>query len=357
MIGRPTRLPVCSSARPSWGETPLIVSGPSSGLVPSRRIRRMAAAARAEAGPSPVRANRRVCGVGEDRLDRRRQARLCRRTRRSTSRSRRCCAATPSAAGTVDRGAREAGPDAGGVDRRAGGLDQDPRPVRRRVAVDHVEHLDVERRDRRPLDHRVARALHPGADVAERHDRVAGGGGGGGEEKGRGRGGGEQSGAHVGASVVPRTGMRRHFQWSGRKSDRPRSTYLRSPDRSLPRLRPGRASSRVPRRRMRSPMPGIPDGALHVTNGDAVVPELADAAGIDPAEVLVWREILHDGPVPAGLDPDAARPRPRPPPRRARLDARRAAAARRNRAHRGRDAGDDARARPPGSPLTRRRPR
>ena len=51
-------------------------------------------------------------------------------------------------------------------------------------------------------------------------------------------------------------------------------------------------------------MPGIPDGALHVTNGDAVVPELADAAGIDPAEVLVWREILHDGPVPAGLDPD-----------------------------------------------------
>jgi hypothetical protein len=45
-------------------------------------------------------------------------------------------------------------------------------------------------------------------------------------------------------------------------------------------------------------------GALHVTNGDAVVPELAAAAGIEPAEVLVWREVLHDGPVPAGLDPD-----------------------------------------------------
>ena len=44
--------------------------------------------------------------------------------------------------------------------------------------------------------------------------------------------------------------------------------------------------------------------ALHVTNGDAVVPELAAAAGIDPADVLVWREVLHDGPVPAGLDPD-----------------------------------------------------
>jgi hypothetical protein len=51
-------------------------------------------------------------------------------------------------------------------------------------------------------------------------------------------------------------------------------------------------------------VPGIPDGALHVTNGDAVVPELAEAAGIDPGEVLVWREVLHDGPVPAGLDPD-----------------------------------------------------
>ena len=43
---------------------------------------------------------------------------------------------------------------------------------------------------------------------------------------------------------------------------------------------------------------------LHVTNGDAVVPELAAALGIAPDEVLVWREILHDGPVPAGLGPD-----------------------------------------------------
>ncbi len=51
-------------------------------------------------------------------------------------------------------------------------------------------------------------------------------------------------------------------------------------------------------------MSGLPNGALHVTNGDAVVPELAAAAGIDPAEVLVWRDVLHDGPVPAGLDPD-----------------------------------------------------
>jgi hypothetical protein len=42
---------------------------------------------------------------------------------------------------------------------------------------------------------------------------------------------------------------------------------------------------------------------LHVTNGDAVVPEIAAAVGIPPEDVLVWREILHDGPVPAGLGP------------------------------------------------------
>jgi hypothetical protein len=44
---------------------------------------------------------------------------------------------------------------------------------------------------------------------------------------------------------------------------------------------------------------------LHVTNGDAVVPELAAAAGVAPEEVLVWRDVLHDGPVPDGLDPNA----------------------------------------------------
>jgi hypothetical protein len=42
---------------------------------------------------------------------------------------------------------------------------------------------------------------------------------------------------------------------------------------------------------------------LHVTNGDAVVPEIADAVDLAPEEILVWREILHDGPVPAGLGP------------------------------------------------------
>jgi hypothetical protein len=44
--------------------------------------------------------------------------------------------------------------------------------------------------------------------------------------------------------------------------------------------------------------------ALHVTNGDAVVPELVDGAGVPADDVLVWREVLHDGPVPADVGPD-----------------------------------------------------
>jgi hypothetical protein len=47
---------------------------------------------------------------------------------------------------------------------------------------------------------------------------------------------------------------------------------------------------------------GVP---LHVTNGDAVVPELVDLAGVPAEDVLVWLEILHDGPVPADLGPGA----------------------------------------------------
>jgi hypothetical protein len=49
----------------------------------------------------------------------------------------------------------------------------------------------------------------------------------------------------------------------------------------------------------------VAEPVLHVTNGDTVVPELAAAAGVEPAEVLVWREVLHEGPVPAGLGVDA----------------------------------------------------
>jgi hypothetical protein len=42
---------------------------------------------------------------------------------------------------------------------------------------------------------------------------------------------------------------------------------------------------------------------LHVTNGDAVVPEIAAAADVAEADVLPWRDVLHDGPVPGGLGP------------------------------------------------------
>jgi hypothetical protein len=40
---------------------------------------------------------------------------------------------------------------------------------------------------------------------------------------------------------------------------------------------------------------------LHVTNGDSAVERLR-AAGVD-GDVLPWRDALHEGPVPAGLDP------------------------------------------------------
>jgi hypothetical protein len=44
---------------------------------------------------------------------------------------------------------------------------------------------------------------------------------------------------------------------------------------------------------------------LHLTNGDAALPELR-AAGLE-GELRAWHEILHDGPVPAGLEPDELR--------------------------------------------------
>ena len=44
---------------------------------------------------------------------------------------------------------------------------------------------------------------------------------------------------------------------------------------------------------------------LHITNGDSAVPPLR-AAGVE-GDVLPWREVLHDGPVPGGLDAAALR--------------------------------------------------
>ena len=44
---------------------------------------------------------------------------------------------------------------------------------------------------------------------------------------------------------------------------------------------------------------------LHLTNGDSAVPGLR-AAGVDD-EILPWREVLHDGPVPGGLGVDELR--------------------------------------------------
>jgi len=45
--------------------------------------------------------------------------------------------------------------------------------------------------------------------------------------------------------------------------------------------------------------------ALHVTNGDVVAPAVAAAVGVPLGDVVPWRDVLHDGPVPAGLGPEA----------------------------------------------------
>jgi hypothetical protein len=45
--------------------------------------------------------------------------------------------------------------------------------------------------------------------------------------------------------------------------------------------------------------------ALNVTNGDAAVFDVARSAGVPPESVLPWRDVLHDGPVPAGLGAEA----------------------------------------------------
>jgi hypothetical protein len=44
---------------------------------------------------------------------------------------------------------------------------------------------------------------------------------------------------------------------------------------------------------------------LHLTNGDLAAGRIS-AAGL-PGDVLPWRDVLHEGPVPAGLDDDALR--------------------------------------------------
>jgi len=49
----------------------------------------------------------------------------------------------------------------------------------------------------------------------------------------------------------------------------------------------------------------MPEEALHVTNGDSAAMGVR-AAGVG-GEVLPWRDVLHAGPVPAGLDPDRLR--------------------------------------------------
>jgi hypothetical protein len=49
----------------------------------------------------------------------------------------------------------------------------------------------------------------------------------------------------------------------------------------------------------------VPDAALHLTNGDVTV-DLLRRAGL-ARSALAWADVLHEGPVPAGLDDDGLR--------------------------------------------------
>ena len=69
MIWRPYLRPVASIAWPSSVETPLMVSGPMRSFVPSRRMRRTAAAARGEAALAAPASRASGGSVGLARID------------------------------------------------------------------------------------------------------------------------------------------------------------------------------------------------------------------------------------------------------------------------------------------------
>src|SRR6185503_56200 len=101
-----------------------------------------------------------------------------------------------------------------------------------------------------------------------------------------------------GADVLPRP--RRQLpgdRLAGRHDTRP-LRVRRRPEEARRRVPSGRrepAREALPASRRR----GLTAALLHVTNGD-VVAERLRAAGF--ADVLPWREVLHEGPVPAGSD-------------------------------------------------------
>ena len=243
---------------------------------------------------SPASALRRVVRVREDRLDRRREHGLA-AVLADRLRDRADVALHAVAVGAVDRRAREARADAGRVDRRARDRDEDPRAVRRPGPVDHVDDVDVERADRRSRARPSSRcsACPPGPALSGMIGSPASAGAAG-SERDRDRRGEQNAGTHGGASVVPIVGKRRTSARS-RTETRRTATYCWR-------------------------VAGAP--ILHVTNGDAVVPEIAAALGVAPDEILVWREILHDGPVPGRPRPRRARARARPPRHRAVVGAR-----------------------------------
>jgi hypothetical protein len=128
-----------------------------------------------------VRRLRRVDRVGEHDLDRRREDGLA-AVVADRLRDRADVPLHAVAVRTVDRRAAEARADPGGVDRRSGHGHDDARTVGPRLGVHDVDHLDVERADRRSADDRVAGALHAGPHLRQGHDGIPGEGGRGGNQ-------------------------------------------------------------------------------------------------------------------------------------------------------------------------------
>ena len=139
---------------------------------PRQRQRRgeRAAADQRRARGRASRRPRRLDRLGEDRLDRRRQPDAAAELA-DAGRDRADVARDAGRVGAVDRRAREARSDPRRVDRRARHANEDARVVGS-LAVDDVEHLDVEARDRGAVDDRQRGAAHARRDLAERHDRI-----------------------------------------------------------------------------------------------------------------------------------------------------------------------------------------
>jgi hypothetical protein len=136
---------------------------------------------------------RRLDRLGEHRLDRRREADGA-PVLADARGDRPDDALDACAVGAEDRRPGEPRADPGCGDCRAGDADEDPRALDP-LAVEEIEDLHVEARDRRPLHDGERRAAGAHLHLRQRHDRVRGGGARGRDQHAR--EGGEEQAAHA----------------------------------------------------------------------------------------------------------------------------------------------------------------